>query len=89
MIDNKNFHSNLLKIDKMSYENIDIYYIGYVTTKDSDYVKIYSVKPLYLTIGEVDGSTERKNGYKYLTFASTDKNKEVIEKYTELWDGVK
>ena len=89
MIDNKNFHSNLLKIDKMSYENIDIYYIGYVTTKDSDYVKIYSVNPLYVTIGEVDGSTEGKNGYKYLTFASTDKNKEVMERYTELWDGVK
>ena len=82
MIDNKNFHSNLLKIDKMSYEKIDIYYIGYVTTKDSDYVKIYSVNPLYVTIGE-------KNGYKYLTLASTDKNKEVMERYRELWDGVK
>ena len=89
MIDNKNVHSNLLKKDKMSYENINIYYIGYVTMKDSDYVKIYCVNPLYLTIGEVDGSIEGKNRYKYLTFASTDKNKEVLEKYTELWDGIK
>ena len=30
IIDIKNFGSNLLKIDKKSYKNIDIYYIGYV-----------------------------------------------------------
>ena len=35
MIDIKNFDSNLLKIDKKSYKNIDIYYIGHVTMKDS------------------------------------------------------
>ena len=33
MIDIKNFHSNLLKIDKKSHEDIDIYYIGYITIK--------------------------------------------------------
>ena len=32
---------------------------------------------------------EEKNGNKYLTFASTDKNKEVLKKYTELWDEIK
>ena len=32
---------------------------------------------------------KKKNGNKYLTFASTDKNKEVLNKYTELWDGIK
>ena len=30
-----------------------------------------------------------KNVNKYLTFASTDKNKEVLKKYTELWDEIK
>ena len=40
MINIKNFHANLLKIDKKSYKDIDIYYIGYITVKDSDYVKI-------------------------------------------------
>ena len=55
MINIKNFHSNLLKIDKKSYKDIDIYYIGYITVKDSDYVKINSVNPLYLIINEVDG----------------------------------
>ena len=28
----------------------------------------------------------RKNGSKYLVFDSTDENKEVLKKYTELWD---
>ena len=36
MIDIKNFDSNLLKINKKSYKNTDIYYIGYITTKDPD-----------------------------------------------------
>ena len=40
MINVKNFGPNLLKIDKNSYKNIDIYYIGYITMKDFDYVKI-------------------------------------------------
>ena len=57
--------------------------------KDSDYVKINSVNPLYLIIDKIDGYIEEKNGNKYLTFASTDKNKEVLNKYTELWDGIK
>ena len=30
-----------------------------------------------------------KKKWKYLIFASTDKNKEVLKKYTELWDGIK
>ena len=31
--DLKNFESNLLKLDKESYKNINIYYIGYITIK--------------------------------------------------------
>ena len=89
MINIKNFDPNLLKIDKKSYKNIDIYYIGYITMKDSEYVKINSVNPLYLIINEVDGYFEEINGNKYLTLVSTDKNKEVLTKYTKLWDGIK
>ena len=33
IIDLKNFDTRLLKIDKKSYKNIDIYYIGYITIK--------------------------------------------------------
>ena len=44
---------------------------------------------MYLIIGEVDGYFGEKNGNKYLTLVSTDKNKEVLTKYTKLWDGIK
>ena len=57
--------------------------------KDSDHVKINGVNPLYLVIGEVDGYFEENNRNKYLTFASTDKNKKVLEKYANLWDEIK
>ena len=53
-------------------------------TKKFDYVKISSVNPLYLIIGEGDGYIEEKNGAKYLIFAFTDKNKEALTKYLEL-----
>ena len=44
--------------------------------RDLDYVKIHGVNPLYLaTLGESDGN-------KYLIFVTTDKNKEVLAKYT-------
>ena len=85
---------NLLKIDKKSYKNFDIYYIGYITVEDSDYVKVNSVNPLYLMIGRVNGYIEQKNGSKYLVFDSTelrsaDENKEIFKKGRELWDGIK
>ena len=90
MINLKNFDSNLLKIDKKHYKGINIYYIGYITIKKiDDCENIYSVNPLYLIIGKVDGHIEEKNGSKYLVFDSTDENKEVLKKYTELWDGIK
>ena len=54
--------------------------------KIDDYENIYSVNPLYLIIDEVDGHIEEKNESKYLVFDSTDKNKEVLERYTELLD---
>ena len=31
----------------------------------------------------------KKSGNKYLVFASTDRNKEVLRKNTEFWDGIK
>ena len=95
MINIRVFDSNLLKIDKKSYKNIDIYYIGYITIKKiGDYENIHSANPLYLIIGKVDGHTvcnsvKEKNGSKYLVFNSTYQNRKVFKKYTELWDGIK
>ena len=81
MINIKDFDPSLIKIDKKSYKNIGIYYIGYITIKSiSDYEYINSVNPLYLIIGEVDGYIEENNGNKYLTFASIDKKLKKIRK---------
>ena len=60
MINIKDFDPNLLKIDKKSYKNIDIYYIGYITVKDSYYVEINSVNPLYLINSEAYGISKKK-----------------------------
>ena len=60
MINIEDFHSNLLKIDTKSHKNIVIYYIGYITIKNSDYENISDVNPLYFIIIEVDGYIEEK-----------------------------
>ena len=52
VINIKIFDSNNIKIHENSNKNILIYYIGYVTIKDSRYVKTYSVNPLYLILAE-------------------------------------
>ena len=43
IIDLKNFEARLLKIDKKSFNGIDIYYIGYTTKKKIDVVIIFTV----------------------------------------------
>ena len=62
--------------------NLGIYYIGYVTKKPE--YKINSVDHLYLMINRIDGFIEEKNGDKYLNIASTDRNSEVLKKYSEV-----
>ena len=80
---------------KKSYKDIDIYYTGYITIKKiGDRENIYSVNPLYLLIGKVDGHIKGNNGNKYLVFDATElhstyENKEVLKKYTELCDWIK
>ena len=48
MVNISDYDSNLLKIGKKLYKNIDIYYIGCITMKDSDYASIHSVNPFVL-----------------------------------------
>ena len=82
MINIKNFHSNLLNIDKKSHEDVDIYYIGYIMIKKfNNYENIHSVNPLYLIIHSATGHYEEKYGEKYLILDST-------EKYEEVWSGI-
>ena len=87
IIDLKKFKSNLLKIDKKSYKNIGIYNIGYITIKKiDDCENIYSVNPLYLLVNHASGyiKWEEENGNKYLIFDSTNKNKNLLKKYSDL-----
>ena len=81
MINIKDFEPNLLKIDKKSYKNIDIYYIGYITIKKiDDCENINCVNHLYLLIDHASGYIEEKVVNKYLVFDSTDENKELLKK---------
>ena len=88
-IDLKDFDARLLKIDKKDYNEIDIYYIGYVTIKKiGDYNNINSVNPLYLMINEMIchfecNSIEEKNENKCLVLDDIDENKEVLKNMTK------
>ena len=60
-IDLKYFDAKLFKIDKKDCNEIDIYYIGYVTIKKiGHYNNINSVNPLYLIINEMIGYFKEK-----------------------------
>ena len=70
----------ILKIDKKSYKEIDIYNIRYITFKKiSDCENIYSVNPFYLHITHAKKYIEELNGNKYLIFDSIDENKELLK----------
>ena len=83
IINIKDFHSNLLRIDKKQQKDIDIYYIGYITIKKfGDCENINIVNPLDLMIHSATGYFKEKNGEKYLILHST-------EKYEEVFSGIK
>ena len=91
IINIKDFHSNLLRIDKKRYKDIDIYYIGYITVKKTgDCKNISSVNPLHLSVNPVlihwihsaTGYFTEKNGQKYLIL-------DLTEKYEEVFSGIK
>ena len=90
MIDLKNVDAKLLKIDKKSYKNIDIYSTGYITIKKiDDCENINSVNPLFLLIDQAIRYIEEKNGHRYLIFDSTDENNEVLKKYNYVCNGIR
>ena len=79
MINIKNFHSYLLKIDKKSHKDIDICYIGYITIKKFRNCRnIHSVNPLYLIINSATGYFKEENDEIYLIIDSTEEYKEVL-----------
>ena len=85
---------------KKDYNEINIYYTGYVTIKKiGDYDNINSINPLNLMINEmIDhfeynsvecNSIEENNENKYLVLDDTDENKEALKKFEKVWEGVK
>ena len=47
------------------------------------------MNPLYLLINHATGYIKDENENKYLIFDSTDENKELLKRYTDVWDGIK
>ena len=79
MINIKDFQSNLLKIDKKSHKDFDIYYVGYMTIKKiNDCKNIHSVNPLHLIFNSATGYFKEENNEKYLILDSTEKYEEVF-----------
>ena len=65
VINLQDFKPNLLKIDKKSYKNIDIYYIGYITIKKiDDCENIHSANPLHLLVNYAWEYIEEKDTWK-------------------------
>ena len=58
MVNIEDFHSNLLKIDKKSHKDINIYYTLFL--KNLVIMKIFSVNPLYLIINSPTGYFKEK-----------------------------
>ena len=90
MINIKNFGPNRIKIK--SHTKISLFVtLGILKNlhQNLSYLKINSVNTLYFITDKVDGYIKESNGNKYLTLVSTDKNKDTLKKYTELWDKIK
>ena len=81
----------MLKLDKKSYKNLDIYNTGYVTVKKigpgSGY-NINSVNSLYLRIDNANGYIKEINEDKYLIFDVTYEYKKLLKRYDDVFNGI-
>ena len=78
------FDLSLLNIDQTSFKSNDfiIYDIKYIKNLNSS-------NSLYLVFNNLDAYIEKSGKYKYLIFASTDKNAMVLGDYEEVWKEIK
>ena len=89
IIDLKTFDSNSLKVDIKTYKDLDIFNTGYVTIKKIDCsYDVNSTNPLYLRINNSSGYIKEINKDKYLIFDDTNKNKELLEIYDDVFTGI-
>ena len=80
----------MLRLDKKTYKNLDIFIIGYVTVKNiiSSGHSINSANPLYLRIDNASGYIKEDWTDKCLIFDSTDENKELLKRYDDVFNGI-
>ena len=69
------FYPNKIKINEKPYKNIHIHYVGYMTIKDLQYLKINSVNPLYFIISKLNEFFEEINRNK----KKKNESKEIIK----------
>ena len=77
----KDFDKTKLKIVKHDSVDRYVYLIYYVKN-------INNVNPLCLVIPEFYGYIEEYEGRKYLNFALTEINNDVLNEYEKMWDGI-
>ena len=76
----KNLDTNLLGINQMTFASTGSVGYGIKYFKNLD-----GVNSLYLIFNDVDAYFECIDEKKYLIFTLTDKNREALENYKELW----
>ena len=75
------------KID--DYQNIySVNLLNLIVTNASGYIEEEDLNTLYLNIDHPSGYKE-KGVKKYLVLVSTDENKELLKKYSDVWNEIK
>ena len=77
---------NNLKLDKKTWKDIDIYYIGYFDKNKLEDWCVNSVNPLYLMTNRVFCFVGEKNGVKYLKIDK--ENKKLEDSILIIWNQV-
>ena len=82
MINVNNFDPSLLHLNKTTADHdFTIYYINYVKN-------LIKMDNLCLVFNDLDVIFRKTGKDKYLILSSTEKNKTMLENYTDLFDGI-
>ena len=88
LINALNFEPINLKLDKETWKDIDIYYIGYVDKNKPEDWCVNSVNPLDLMINKLFCFVGEENGVKYLKIQKNHSDP-VLNKWNEDFDSIK
>ena len=89
IIDTENFDAKLLRLTKNHTKTLIFLILDMShTQKNCHCMNINSVNPLYLGITCVNGYIDEKDSNKYLVFDSTDENKELLNRYNDVFNGI-